>query len=416
MNTVWIINHYAAYPGDSATGSRHFSLARRLADLGWKPIILAASSEHNSDRQRLPDGVKRGTSVREGVEFRWLRTSGYAGNGLDRILNMVQFTLALLRPKSTGDLPRPDVIVGSTVHPFAAWAASCLAKRHAVPFIFEIRDLWPQTLIDMGKLRQNGIPALMMRGLEKYLCQRASSIITLLPKAGDYLETIGVDPRKVEWISNGTDAGEFETDPAAESEIFTFTYFGSLGTANGMPAILTAFAHAAKYSPERESRLVVVGEGPLKKELMMLASNLDFGERIEFRPAVPKNEIPVLAAQADCLVLNVLDLDLYRYGISLNKLFDYMAAARPIVIASNAANNPVMDADGGICVPANDAVALGDAMNLVMRSSSQERARWGENAARHVAKRYDYRVLGDQLDALLTRQVKVRQTELRSDG
>ena len=416
MNTVWIVNHYASYPGDSATGSRHFSLARRLNELGWKPIIIAASSEHNSDRQRLAEGVRRGTTTRDGVEFRWLRTSGYAGNGLDRILNMFQFTAALVRRRSTEDLPRPDVVLGSTVHPLAAWAASRLAKRHGVPFIFEIRDLWPQTLIDMGKLRQNGIPARLMRGLERYLCERASSIITLLPHAGDYLETIGVDPRKVEWISNGTDSGEFATDPASQSDIFTFTYFGSLGNANGIPAVLTAFEHAAKNTPERESRLVIVGEGPLKEKLMQAASSLEFGERIEFRPAVPKTEIPALAAQADCLVVNVLDLKLYRFGISLNKLFDYMAAARPIVIASNAANNPVRDADGGICVPADDAVAMGDGMAVVMRSSLQERARWGENAARHVAKKYDYRVLGDQLDELLSRQVNAQPMGLRSDG
>jgi glycosyltransferase involved in cell wall biosynthesis len=398
---VWVVNHYASDPGDSATGSRHFSLARRLCQLGWTPVIIAASSEHNSSRQRLQPGAKVGTTLRDGVEFRWLRTSRYRGNGFRRICNIVQFTAAVIRRRSTQDLPAPHIVIGSTVHPFAAWAASRLARRYRVPFIFEIRDLWPQTLIDMGKLGQNGIPARLMRLLEFHLCNASTNIVTLLPNAADYLTTIGVDPKKVVWISNGTDVGDFKPRPLEVVDEFRFVYFGSLGYANGLPSILRGFAGTVEENPGIKCRLLLVGNGPEETHLKRLAADLGMKELIEFRSAVPKDEIPAVADHAHCLVLNLLDLRTYRYGISLNKLFDYMAAGRPIVMASNAVNNPVRDSDGGVCVAGDDSRAISTAMTDILRAGSEQRAIWGDNAARYVATHFDYKVLGERLDTLL---------------
>lgn len=406
MKSVWIVNHYASDPRETASGSRHFSLSRRLAELGWDPAIIAASSEHNSARQRLEPGRKSGTTRREGVTFRWLRTSSYSGNGYARILNMIQFTLAILRKRSVAGLPRPDVVIGSTVHPLAAWAASRLAKRYRVPFIFEIRDLWPQTLIDMGRISQDGLAARSMRLLERSLCSQAAFVVTLLPNAADYLETVGVDREKVVWVSNGTDVDDFPPTTPPQSATFAFGYFGSLGLANGVPTIIRAFADVVGTDREKDCRLVLLGDGPGRDRLGQLASELDISERVEFRPAVPKVEVPLFAAGMDCLVLNLLDLPIYRYGISLNKMFDYMAASRPVVMASNSVNNPVRDADGGICVPADDAPALGAAMMAVMNATQTQRAQWGSNSRLYAREHFDYDVLGDALASVLDHAVQ----------
>jgi glycosyltransferase involved in cell wall biosynthesis len=401
VKSVWVVNHYASDPSETASGSRHFSLSRRLAALGWRPVIIAASSEHNSTKQRLKEGESTGTTRRDGVVFRWLRTSSYTGNGRQRVVNMIQFSLALLRRRSVVGLPHPDIIIGSTVHPLAAWAASHLARRYGVPFIFEIRDLWPQTIIDMGRISQNGLVARGMRWLERLLCSRASYVITLLPLAADYLATIGVEREKVVWISNGSDVDDFVRSTPEESGTFSFGYFGSLGLANGIPTIVNAFANVVRSKPELDCRLVLLGDGPGKDGLKMLASELQISHRVEFRPSVPKTEVPLFAASMDCLVMNLLDLPIYRFGISLNKMFDYMASARPIVIASSSVNNPVRDAGGGICVPADDSQALGEAMATVLHSSDTQRAQWGEDAYLYVRDHFDYGVLGDALSDTL---------------
>lgn len=398
MSTVWIINHYATDPAESASGSRHFSLSSHLARNGWDPTIIAASTEHPSGRQRIPTRASQMDREVGDVRLRFLRAPDYSGNGIARILNLFVFTVRLLLPSGTRGLPAPDVIVGSTVHPLAAWAASVLARRRGVPFVFEIRDLWPQTLIDMGKVAPTSLIARMLRFVERMLCRRASLIITLLPFASQYLQEQGVPAEKIVWISNGCDVSEFAHSPRGSSadEPFTFMYFGSIGLANGVEDIIRAFAPLAQ-----DSRLVVYGGGPSLPDVRERVRQLGIDEAVDFRGAIPKSEVPDAAALADALVINVLDLPVYRHGISMNKLFDYLAASRPVVIASSAPNNPVVDGDAGVSAPAADLKAFTEAMRSVRDSSLSTRETWGANGRRLVEQQFDYGVLGKKLsDAL----------------
>ncbi|WP_218151786.1 glycosyltransferase family 4 protein [Mycetocola miduiensis] len=403
--SVWIVNHYISDPRDTASGSRHFSLAAGLARLGWAVSLIAASAGHNTDLQRVGKNERSLTTEHLGVTFRWLRTSTYKGNGVGRVLGMLQFSIALLRKRSVAGLATPDVIVGSTVHPLAAWAASVMARRYGVPFVFEIRDLWPQTLIDMGKLRSGGLPAYLMRILERHLCKSAETIIVLMPFAADYLAGQGVSRDKVVWISNGTDVDAFPPSEPPTSLPFTFMYFGAHGGANGLEAIVQGYA-MFRDSSDQESRLMLIGDGPRRGALRELAASLECRDELVFVDAVPKSEIPRIAGEAHCLVLNLLDLELYKYGISLNKLFDYMAASRPIIIASNAANNPVRDAGGGVTVPANDPSAIAKAMQTVVEASHEQRVDWGTGARRHVSEYFDYARLSEDLDGALNAVVE----------
>lgn len=149
MKNIWILNHYATYPGGVGS-SRHYYLAKCLKSLGWSATIIAASVEHQTGIQRLKFGEGQRIDEINGVPFLWLRTPVYKGNGAGRLKNILAYTWSVLQPNATKELPRPDVIVGSSVHPFAAVAGALLARRLSVPFIFEVRDLWPQTLIDLG--------------------------------------------------------------------------------------------------------------------------------------------------------------------------------------------------------------------------------------------------------------------------
>lgn len=402
MKTVWIVNHYATDPNETASGSRHFSLARGLAQRGWTVILLGASTEHPSGRRRRDVSDRRFTDrVRDGVTFRFLRSPEYRG-GVGRLRNMLVFTAALLRQASVRDLPRPDVVIGSTVHPLAAWAASVLARRAGVPFIFEIRDLWPQTLIDMGKLSPRGPLTWMLRRLERTLCSRAAAVITLLPFASEYLVSQGVPLEKVVWISNGTDAHDFDGTPPVDGDEFVFMYLGSVGRANGVRAIVDGFLSAAAAEPRM--RLVIVGDGAERRAIQSRAEESEHSARVVFEPPVPKDQVPSLVGGADAMVINILDLDVYRYGVSMNKIFDYAAAARPILVASSARNNVVSEADAGIVVPADDADALATAMvSMASTAAADDRRRWADNARAHVIANYDYRALAGRLDEVLVR-------------
>jgi len=409
MKHVWILNHYAQEPG-GAGGTRHHSLARHLLSHGWKASVIAASVELNTGHQRLADDERQRTDDFDGVTFLWVRTPQYKDNGGGRMNNMLVYTFRVLMPSVTRGLDRPEVIVGSSVHPFAAWSGAILARRFRVPFIFEVRDLWPQTLVDMGRLRADGLVTRALRWLEKWLYQRADRIVVLLPKAADYIVPLGVPADKIVWIPNGVElVGYPEPLQPAVRDTFTLMYFGAHGQANGLDCLMKAMAELEKMPAMAHVRLRMIGDGPLKPYLLNLARDLGLNN-VEFGAPVPKQQIPALAAEADGFVISVLDLpQLYRYGISMNKLFDYFAAARPIVIASSAANNPIEEAGAGITVHPGDPVALAKAIVSLVASPADQRVAMGRAGRTYVEKNHDFRILAAKLAATLNEVVAERR-------
>ncbi len=407
MKHVWMLNHYAVEPG-GAGGTRHFSLARHLPRYGWSATVVAASTDHATGRQRLAPAEDFRLETYDGVPFLWLRTPDYSGNGGDRIRNMVAYTRAALKRENLAGLGAPDAIIGSSVHPLAAWAGRRLAKRHGVPFIFEVRDLWPQTLIDMGRISHRHPAAVALRWLERSLYRDAARIVVLLPKAHEYIETLGIKREKIVWISNGTDLENFTVKPAQPSDTFTLMYFGAHGTANGLDNLLAAMQRVESNPAGRNIVLRLIGDGPLKSSLVGMAAERRL-KNVRFENAVPKADISALASQADAFALCVRNFPgLYRFGISMNKIFDYMAASRPIVMSVDAANNPIADAGAGLVVPPDNPEALAAAILDLAALPAARRAEMGAAGRRHLEENYDMRRLAGRLAATLDDSLEKR--------
>jgi glycosyltransferase involved in cell wall biosynthesis len=403
MKQVWILNHYAFEP-DGAGGSRHFSLAEKALAYGWQSTIIGASVEHLTGRQRLGPGETRRKVSHGQVTFLWLRVPEHQGNGFGRIMNMLAYTVRVLLPGYTRDLAKPDVIVGSSVHPLAAWAGAMLARRYQVPFVFEVRDLWPQTLIDFGRLSEQSLVTRVLRRLELWLYRKASRIVVLLPRAGDYIVPLGIPEEKVVWIPNGVDLAAFPPSAAparGTDQPFTLMYLGSLGQANGMETVLHAMKAVAEQSKPGAIKLRIIGGGPSKPALLELAGRLRLND-VSFEPPVPRSAVPALAATADGFVISVVDRPrLYRYGISMNKLFDYLAGARPIVIASSAVNNPVAEAGAGITVRPNDPQDMAKAIVRLARMPAVERNQMGAAGRHYVEQHHSFERLAGRLASTL---------------
>jgi glycosyltransferase involved in cell wall biosynthesis len=397
--TVWILNHYATEP-DGSGGTRHFNLARYAAEHGIRVILIAASVEHLSGRQRLAAGERSRVEELDGVTFLWLRTPTYRGNGPARIRNILSYTWQSLRAVNTASLPVPDLIVGSSVHPLAAWAAAKLARRHRVPFVFEIRDLWPETLIQMGRVHRYGPVAICLRTLERRLCQQASRVIVLLPKAHLYLEKIGVTRDKVIWIPNGVDLSRFPCRPLEDRTPLTVMYFGAHGQANGLESLLEAIARLQSHPSGGKLRFRFIGDGPMKPLLEAEAQRCGLLSQVSFEPPVSKREIPKLAAAADAFMINVRSLSLYRYGFSFNKLFDYLAAGRPVLFAGPD-ENPIAEAKAGLVLAPDDVDAIASAMVELANMSFADRREMGLRGRRYAEENCDSRVLAARLIEVL---------------
>ncbi|WP_454735620.1 glycosyltransferase family 4 protein [Cupriavidus necator] len=414
MKHVWILNHYAKEPNSGTGGTRHFHLAEHLGSSGWQATVIAANaSTVGSEERPLKAGeLSRLDSIRD-VPFLWVRTPIYQGNGVGRILNMLAYSWRALRPRTTRGLPRPDVVIGSSVHPFAAAAGALLARRFKVPFVFEVRDLWPQTLVDMGRLREGEFLTWALRKLEAWLYRRAARIVVLLPHAWEYITPLGIPKERITWIPNGVDLSMFPPPPArtgAPSGRFTLMYFGAHGQANGLDNVLQAMKLVQQRPEGRHITLRMVGDGPLKSKLMAQARELGLCN-VSFEPAVPKCRIPAVAMEADAFVIAVRDLpQLYRYGISMNKLFDYLAAERPIVIASNAANNPVADSAAGLTVGAEQPEALADAILSIAAAPLEARLSMGRAGREYVERNHSFQHLAQRLAAVLDEACAARPT------
>jgi glycosyltransferase involved in cell wall biosynthesis len=182
-------------------------------------------------------------------------------------------------------------------------------------------------------------------------------------------------------------------------------YFGAHGQANSLETLLSAMAIVQAHPDGAGVRVRLIGDGPLKPSLRALTAELGL-RSVAFEDPVASCEIPRLASEADAFVLTVLNRpELYRYGVSMNKLFDYMAAGRPIIVAIEAANNPVAEAGAGITVRPEDPRHLAEGILGLARMSLAERARCGENARRFLAERHDYPVLAARFAAVLEEAV-----------
>ncbi len=410
---VWIVNHYAAGPNVPA-GTRHYSLARQLQARGHQVTIFAAGFDHGSHRQRFSWGRSLARRQRvDGVQFVWLRTIPYQGNSARRVLNMLSFMVLFLMAQ-VGEA-RPDVVIGSTVHPFAAFGAWFAARTRGVPFVFEIRDLWPQTLVDLGALRIGSPLERGLRSLEVFLVRHATAVITLLPGIRDYLRGQGLPDDRVVYLPNGADLEHFaegadrqELVPAAADVLaavdrlrgegrFIVGYVGALGRVNRAELLVEAATLAEERAPRRIG-LVVVGGGP---ERPVVEATAQGQPGVAVLASIPKTNVPRILRSFDAAVVHTTWTPVYRYGVSFNKLFEYMAAERPVVFACECAYDPVEASAAGVTIRPDDPEALASAFLRLADTPPADLQRMGAAGLDYVRRGHDFDVLGETLTAVV---------------
>lgn len=408
LKHIWVVNHHALIPSKDGSLGRHMHLAQELTEHGWKSSIIVASTKHPTGEQALKGKSRVRMTSEQGVPVLWIRSKAYTSGLRARALGMVAFAVNLCLPRATSKLESPDVVMGSTVHPFAAWAGLQLARRHKVPFVFEIRDVWPETLEELGAISPGGFLARTTRALMRLLAKRASLVVSPLPYIDLWLAGLELEEKPFVWISNGTDSvGDTPPTPVPIRESFTFMYMGSHGPANILDRVLEAFDDASRRRPDLDLRLRLVGDGPDKDLLMEQAKGLHSAARISFEPRIPGSEVKSRAAEADAMISALDDLPVYRFGISLNKLFTYLDSGRPIVWASSAPNNPIRDAGAGICVESNDHDAFTKAMISMATLPPMERSEMALKGWQHVRDNYTFNILARKFAESLDQVVEL---------
>lgn len=402
VKSVWILNHYAATPWQLG-GTRHYDIASELVKRGYYIKIFASSYNHFSKEEMLIDGRTAKEEAINNVNFVWVKTwPKYKSNGLARLLNMVSYCLQMMRIYKRYE--KPNIIIGSSVHLFACLAAYWIAGRTGAKFLCEIRDLWPQTLIDMGAISKNHPLAVIFRFIERLVYKKADKIIVLLPNAYEYIKQFDVEKEYVVYIPNGVNINEFDKclheyeigDSVLSRNTFNCTYVGSHGAANKLQNVLDA----AKIVAEKGYHYIkfyLVGEGPEKKVLIDYKMKLGI-DNVVFLDYVEKKFVPSLLSQSDIHIFNLKKADVFKYGISSNKLFDYMCSGKPIIFACSTSNNIIEEAKAGISVPPEDPSALADAVVELYEAPEEKRIQMGMNGIKYVERYHSTSCLVDKLE------------------
>lgn len=397
--TILLINHYAGGP---AYGMEHrpFYMAREWVRRGHEVTILAATQSHL--RHHTPAA---GEEWIEGIRYRFVETPAYQGNGLGRVRNMLAFVSALWQeaPRLAREL-KPDVVIASSTYPLDIYPARRIAraaKAHSARgrLIYEVHDLWPLSPMELGNMSPWHPFIMVMQKAENDAYRDSDRVVSMLPKAEPHMRAHGMAPEKFAYVPNGIDLEEWESATHALPDLhretlealrargrFIVGYAGAHGVANA----LHAFVDAAARLEGTPATLVLVGQGPTKDDLQSRAGGMD---NVVFLPPVPKGAVPALLGAMDALYIGLGRAPLFRFGISPNKLMDYMMAAKPVVSAIEAGNDPVAESGCGYSVPAEDPEAIADAVTRLMALPPEERDAMGTRGRAFVTAQHDYRVL-----------------------
>jgi glycosyltransferase involved in cell wall biosynthesis len=395
--SLWIINQYA---GSRLHGMeyRHFYLARELVDKGHEVSVLSASYSHLFTAPPHVTGARTIEFI-DGVRYVWLRVPRYEGNGLHRALNMSIFVLRLLSPKIRL-LPRPTGIIVSSPSPFPILPAAIWAKLYRARLVFEVRDVWPLTLVALGFMSRFHPLVVITRRVERFAYRRADVVASVLPAAVEHMAPLGLAPERFAYIPNGVALSDFDHAEPLDLRLrealpvgkFIVGHVGTMGPANALDSLLRA---AAILREESSILFVLVGSGREKQRLKAEAERLRLSN-VLFVDPVPRVQVPALLRACDALFVGFKRSPLYRLGISPNKMFDYMYSGRPVVSAVTAANDPVAEADCGISVAAEDPQAIAAAVRRLRDMPECERRRLGENGRGYVARHHSYKELAQR--------------------
>ncbi len=406
------INHYA---GSLLHGMeyRPYYLAREWVRQGHAVQIIAGGFSHLRACQPVVAGgpVGKPTAERiDGIDYLWLPTPTYSGNGVGRVLNIWSFLRGVwAQAKTLVAEGKPEVVIASSTYPMDIWVAMRISRMAGAKLVFEVHDLWPLTPIEVGGMSRYH-PFIQLCGWAEHTAYKnADLVVSMLPKVHEYMASRGLDLGKLHIIPNGISVDDWHEEgaplsgPLAE-HIASVREGGRIlvgyAGAHGLPNALDTLLDAAALVTNEAISFVLVGDGLEKPRLLERVHNEALVNVKMFAP-IQKRQVPQLLRAFDVAYIGWRHSPLYRFGISPNKLMDYMMAGRAVLHSVSAGNDPVEEAGCGISVPAGSPSAIATGLVRLAGLSPRERQRMGEKGRQHVLAGHTYPVLaGRFLQAL----------------
>lgn len=405
------MNHYAV-PPNIAGITRHYELAKEWAEVEKADVTLWMSRFVHPRRTFITKEEKNALEKVDRLELKWLWSFPHKKNDFRRIINMVSFaTVFFFRGLFTN---RPDVIVASSPHLFTGFVGWLLAKIKKCPFVFEVRDLWPDSLIKMGGLN-NGLVVRILTWMESFLYRNADRIVVLTEHQRKFIQNKGIDQGKIELIPNGIVLGSWKPDPDRKEEFkrrmgvpvddFVAIYTGAHGPANALEYVVKA----GKYLP-RDVHVVLIGDGPEKERLIQIKQEEGL-ENVHFLDPVPKADIFDYTYAADCGIISLADNEVFR-GARPNKLFDYAFVGKPIITTVDGEVREIVEKNGlGVFSGAEDPEGLAKAIEEVRTYTPDLLDQIAKNGRDYIDREGDRKKLAHRFFAMFKELVQVASSQ-----
>jgi glycosyltransferase involved in cell wall biosynthesis len=403
-----LLIHQSFVSPDEPGGTRHYEFARHLVQCGHKFTIVASDLNPLTGQSVVNrDGVIAeqhfdGVRVLRAFTYPTLHRS-FAW----RVVSFISFmATSVWAARRAGPV---DVVIGTSPPIFQGVSAWLVARLRRRPFVLEIRDLWPEFAISLGVLTHPILSALS-RWLERFLYACANHIVVNSPAYCSYLMEKGVTKSKISLIPNGVDPDMFNVHTAIgkvrdelsiKNDVFIATYAGALGLANDVETILYSAAYLLN---DDKIHFILVGDGKERRNLENQAIALKL-KNVTFLGPQPKARMPEILAASNACIATLKDIPMFRTTYP-NKVFDYMAAGRPTILAIDGVIREVVEAaGGGVFVPPGNAAALADAIRMLSQNPQQAQA-MGAAARVYVTKNFNRRQQAARFAALIQQLVK----------
>lgn len=414
---IWIINHYAIPPAFGGL-NRHYYFSKKLKKRGHKVRIFSSGKIHNTD---LNFSTKNLYNIVEsdGVEYTFIKSMNYSGNGIGRLLSFLQFPINTYRTiNKFFKVEKPDAIYASSPELFATAVAVWFAKRKRIPILVEIRDLWPESVVAYTSLTKRNLVIRLLYKLERWIYSKCDALSFTFEGGKDYIVNSGwdkqgknlVDMDKIHYVNNGVDIKGFEecakkwlaTDEELDSDKFKVVYAGSIRRVNSV-WIIVECAKLFKEKGIDDISFIIYGDGTEKEALEKEAKENNL-TNVTFRSRVDKKYIPSILQRADLNVFVGEDDPMNQYGLSLNKLFDYMAAGKPILANIESGYDNILKYQCGKIVQSGSPEAFGEGILSIKNMDKTEYKQLCSNSLK-AAEDFDFENLTDKLEQIFSKIV-----------
>lgn len=402
---IWIIDHYSV-PVRYYPLARNTNFAKHFMKNGHEVIIFAASTVHNSSVNLMEDASKYKEIVDDGVKYVLVNCHQYSGNGIRRILNMYEFAAKL--GAVCDKYPKPDAIISTSMTLQACKKGIQLGKKYGCKCIAQVTDLWPETLVAYGKATKKHPLVIHFRKIEKWIYRNADKIVFSMEGAYDYIIEQGwekdIPQSKVFYINNGVNLSEFHynqqhytinDEDLLNKDLFKAIYTGSIRAVNNVGLLVDA----AKHISDPNLVILVWGDGDQREDLVRRCAQ-EKVTNIKFKGKVEKKYIPFITSNADINLAHSSSTELFRFGMSLNKMFDYAAAGKPILVDFKGNYNPVIENGAGLETDDQSATSIAKELWRFAEMDKTEYKRYCDNAQK-MARQYDINSLANKFLSIL---------------